>query len=109
MIQSRQEFKLVGEAKDIAISTVCDQLSNGSLRFINLFANLLASTFFSGTSFQAYIVSTLKMVFSADWRKLQEAEHRLNVLAAEGYEKCEIFCQIFLAFLHKIWLIFPMF
>lgn len=109
MIQIRQEFKFVDEAKGTAIPTMGDQLSNGSLGFINQFANLLASKFSSGTSFQAYIVSTLKMVFSTVWRKLQEAEHRLNVLAAERCEKCGIFCQIFLAFLHKIWLIFPMF
>lgn len=109
MIQIRQEFKLVDEARGIAIPTVGDQLSNGSLGFINQFANLLAYQFSSGTSFQAYIVSTLKMVFSSVWRKLQEAEHRLNVLAAEGYKKHGIFCQFFLAFLRKIWLIFPMF
>lgn len=99
MIQSRQEFKLVGDAHGITAPTIGDQLSNASLGFINQFANLMASKFSSGTSFQAYIVSPLKMVFAAVWRKLQEAEHRLNALAAEGCEKCEIFCQVFLAFL----------
>lgn len=52
MIQSRQEFELVGEANGIAIPAVGDQLSNGSsLGFINQFANLLASKLSSGTSF----------------------------------------------------------
>lgn len=100
IIQSRQELKLVGEAKGIAIPTIDDQLSNGSLGFINRFANVLASKFSSGTSFQAYIFSPLKMLFAAVWKKLQEAEHRLNVLAGEGCEKYRIFCQIFLVFLH---------
>lgn len=70
MIQSRQEFKLVGDAYDFAMPTGGDQLSKASLGFINQFANLMTSKFSSGTAFQVYIVSPLKMVFAAVWRKL---------------------------------------